>query len=142
MAQRWPSDNADITVHHVHGWLIAMTESFYIHLLDPFSLETKHTLDIRDSPNLPEGTSLVFSGPGSQYFSVYRQWRDSDSQWHKIIFENVPALDIQDYFKISKYRGPYSITKMMLFWCRGTFLEIFVPKMNVRIIKNMQPIKK
>ena len=64
VAQRWPSDNADIAVHHVHGWLIAMTESFYIHLLDPFTLETKHTLDIRDSPNLPEGTKLVFPGPG------------------------------------------------------------------------------
>ena len=56
VAQRWPSDNADIAVHHVHGWLIAMTESFYIHLLDPFTLETKHTLDVRDSPNRPEGT--------------------------------------------------------------------------------------
>ena len=39
----------------VLGWILAMTETYYVHLIDPDTLETVHSLDITDSPHFPEG---------------------------------------------------------------------------------------
>ena len=44
---------------HVSGWLVAFTESIWIHLIDPFTLETKHTLNINDAKHKPDTLGIM-----------------------------------------------------------------------------------
>ena len=48
--EHFPTDNADVSLTKVSGWLVAMTETTLIHLIDPKTLETSHSLDIFNAP--------------------------------------------------------------------------------------------
>ena len=57
--EHFPTDNADVSLTKVSGWLVAMTETTLIHLIDPKTLETSHSLDIFNAPNLPEDLQIM-----------------------------------------------------------------------------------
>ena len=55
MSTHFPTDNTDVSVIPVHGWLLAMTESTEMHLIDPITLDTVKSLDFTKAKNLPKG---------------------------------------------------------------------------------------
>lgn len=54
-----PTDNADVSIIPVHGWLLAMTETALVHLLDPHTLETVHSVNLADAPGKPEFLQIL-----------------------------------------------------------------------------------
>ena len=54
-----PTDNTIVSVIPLMGWLVAFTESNLVNLIDPFTLETKHNLDLGESPNMPAGLTFA-----------------------------------------------------------------------------------
>jgi len=63
LANNFPTDNADVTILNVHGWLMAMTETEKIHLLDPHTLKTVHSISLSQSKNMLEGTVVKMAVP-------------------------------------------------------------------------------
>ena len=59
MIENFPTDNADVSLVPVLGYLLAMTETPLVHLLDPETLDTAFSIDITLSPNFPENLSLL-----------------------------------------------------------------------------------
>ena len=59
MSTHFPTDNTDVSVIPVHGWLLAMTESTEMHLIDPITLDTVKSLDFTKAKNLPKGIKVL-----------------------------------------------------------------------------------
>ena len=55
--ESFPSDNTVVSLYPIHGWMVGFTESRMVTLIDPFTLETKHILDLADVK--PEGYFIV-----------------------------------------------------------------------------------
>ena len=59
MADHFPTDNTDVSLTPMYGWLMAMTESALFHFLDPHSLQTVASLDLRKAPKKPEFLEIL-----------------------------------------------------------------------------------
>merc|ERR1719210_1414235 len=57
------SDNSNIRMQFVNGYLLALTEQPGFNLIDPTTLDTVANLNINDSPNLPEDCMVAMMSP-------------------------------------------------------------------------------
>ena len=110
MAGHFPTDNTDVSVIPVHGWLLAMTESTEMKLIDPITLDTVKALDITKAKNVPEGFKILTITAHGHLDQNGDYWNMGGALDMRGQF---PKLRIRKSFR-DKYTGTYSNIRFVL----------------------------